>query len=316
MEAEAPSDDAVHYATGRVLSAREETMRQEMLSGLERLQAVTEVLHRVRLSDPRAGVWEAADLQWWWRKPRASDGVATPVWFDDAGQPFAAAVLTWWPAAWWLDLIRVPGLPLSLDDLAGPALAELERLPDAPAIEALVLAEDTELRAWFAGQGFTVVEEAWSGWMPVADRPAMRALPPGYHLVDRVVRGADIAPEHPMVGRNGPAVETRLRQTSLYNPHLDLAVLAPDGSVAGYALFWHDPVTGIGMVEPVRVMDAHSGRGIGYAMISAGLDRLARAGATRLKIGWESDRAGELYTRLGFTDVDTVLTYRREPAGG
>ena len=80
-------------------------------------------------------------------------------------------------------------------------------------------------------------------------------------------------------------------------------MLATDGSVAGYALFWHDPVTGVGMVEPVRVEDEHSGRGIGYAMISAGLDRLARAGATTLKIGWESARAGELYTRLGFHDL-------------
>ncbi len=118
-----------------------------------------------------------------------------------------------------------------------------------------------------------------------------------------------------MVARNGPDVEARLRQTSLYDPRLDLAVLAPDGSVAGYSLFWHDPVTGVGLVEPVRVEDEHAGRGIGYAMIGAGLDRLARAGATTLKIGWESERAGVLYTRLGFTDVDTLTTYRRPPPG-
>jgi hypothetical protein len=49
---------------------------------------------------------------------------------------------------------------------------------------------------------------------------------------------------------------------------LDLAVLALDESVAGYSLFWLDPVTGVGLVEPVRVDDEHAGRGIGYAMIS------------------------------------------------
>jgi predicted N-acetyltransferase YhbS len=118
-----------------------------------------------------------------------------------------------------------------------------------------------------------------------------------------------------MVARNGPDVEARLRQTTLYDPRLDLAVLAPDGSVAGYSLFWHDPVTGVGLVEPVRVEDEHASQGIGYALISAGLDRLARAGAATLKIGWESDRAGELYTRLGFVDVDTLTTYRRTPPG-
>ena len=290
-------------------------MRQNLLTGRERLNAVTALLHRIRLLDPRAGVWEAADVQWWWRRPRASDDIALPVWFDDTDQPVATAVLTEWPQAWWLDIVRIPRMNLNLDDLAGPAWAELEGREEFPVIEALVPDGDVELRDWFEARGFTMIEEVWSGWMAAGDRPAVRALPDGYVLTDRATRGKDVAPEHPMVGRNGPEVETRLRQTSLYDPRLDLAVLGPDGSVVAYALFWNDPVTGIGMVEPVRVEDEHSGRGIGYAMISAGLDRLARAGSTTLKIGWESDRAGELYTRLGFGDVDTLLTYRRTPPG-
>lgn len=290
-------------------------MRLEMLAGLERLHAVTALLHRIRREEPRGGVWEAADFQWWWRRPRASDDIPLPVWCDDAHEPVAAAVLTEWPHAWWLDILRLPGLPLSLDDLAAPAWEQLAGREGSPAIEALVPANDDELRAWFAGKGFAVAAEMWSGWMAAADRPAVAALPTGYHLVDRALRGIDVAPVHPMVARNGPDVETRLRQTTLYDPRLDLAVLAPDGSVVGYALFWNDPATGVGMVEPVRVEDEHAGRGIGYAMISAGLDRLARTGATTLKIGWESDRAGELYTRLGFTDVDNLLTYRLRPSG-
>jgi predicted N-acetyltransferase YhbS len=285
-------------------------MRQELLAGLTRLTAVTALLNRIRLTQPRDGAWEAADLQWWWRRPRASDELPTPVWFDDADQPIAAAVLTHWSRAWWLDLIRLPGLTVPLDDLAGPAWAQLDSRADATVIEALVPAGDAELRAWCEGRGFTMAGESWSGWQAATGRPTVGALPAGYQLVDRAVRAADAAPEHPMVGRNGPDVEARLRQTALYDPRLDLAVLAPDGSVAGYSLFWHDRVTGVGEVEPVRVEDEHSGRGIGYAMISAGLDRLARAGAARLKIGWSSDRAGELYARLGFTDVDTLTTYR------
>jgi hypothetical protein len=249
-------------------------MRQALLAGLERLTAVTALLHRIRLEEPRGGVWEAADVQWWWRRPRASDEVALPVWFDDADQPIAAAVLTEWPHAWWLDVIRLPGLALTLDDLARPVWAHLERQEGSPVIESIVPADDAELGAWFEARGFAVAGTSWSGWQGSADRPAMTALPTGYRLADRAVRGVDVAPGHPMVARNGPDVEARLRQTSLYDPRLDLAVLAPDGSVAGYALFWHDPVTGVGLVEPVRVEDEHAGRGIGYAMIGAGLDRL------------------------------------------
>lgn len=289
------------------------SMTPMMLAGRERLNAVTPLLQRFRLQSPRGGVWEAADMQWWWRRPRPSDEIALPVWFDDAEQPVAAAVLTEWPHAWSLDILRMPGMDLNLDDLAGPAWEALERRAESPVIESMVPVNDAELRDWFTGQEFTAVEECWSGWMAAADRPAVRALPTGYQLTDRAVRDAAVAPEHPMVTRNGPDVETRLRQTSLYDPRLDLAVLAPDGSVAGYALFWHDPVTGVGLVEPVRVEDEHSGRGIGYAMISAGLDRLAQAGATTLKIGWETDRARELYTRLGFGEVETFIIYHRTP---
>src|SRR4051812_23352799 len=179
-------------------------MRQQLLIGLERLTAVTALLHRIRLEEPRDGVWEAADLQWWWRRPRLSDEVALPVWFDDADQPIAAAVLTAWPHAWWLDVIRLPGLPVTLDDLARPAWAHLERLEGSPVIEALVPADDVALGAWFAGRGFAEVEESWSGWLAAADRPSVRALPTGYQVVDRAVRGIDAALEHPMVARNGP----------------------------------------------------------------------------------------------------------------
>jgi hypothetical protein len=30
-------------------------------------------------------MWEAADVQWWWRRPRATDELALPVWFDEFG---------------------------------------------------------------------------------------------------------------------------------------------------------------------------------------------------------------------------------------
>ena len=52
-------------------------------SGLEYLAVVTELLQRVRVTDAKAGFWEAADLQWWWRKPRRSDAIDQLFWVDD-----------------------------------------------------------------------------------------------------------------------------------------------------------------------------------------------------------------------------------------
>ena len=148
-------------------------------TGHEALTLVTRLLQDARRADPEAGVWEAADLQWWSRRPRPSDTVPQRFWFVD------------------------------------------ERL---------------------------------------------------------------------------------------------VAVAAPDGSVAGYALCWNDPVTDVGLVEPVRVEEEHSGRGLARAMVGTGLDRLTDAGARRLQIGWEDERPRRLYRGLGLHDEVAQRTYRYEAA--
>jgi hypothetical protein len=61
-------------------------------SGFEYVILATQLLQRARLADAEAGVWEAADLQWWWRTPRRSDAVDQLFWIDDDGP--VAGVLT------------------------------------------------------------------------------------------------------------------------------------------------------------------------------------------------------------------------------
>lgn len=87
-----------------------------------------------------------------------------------------------------------------------------------------------------------------------------------------------------------------------YDPELDLAVLAPDGSVAGYGLFWPDLATGVGLVELMRVEDAHAGRGLAAHLLDAELRGLAARGCTRLKVSVEpaNTPAVRLYTGAGF----------------
>ena len=117
-----------------------------------------------------------------------------------------------------------------------------------------------------------------------------------------------------MVGRNGVNVEYGLRECSLYDPTLDLHVLAPDGSYAGYALFWPDPVTGVGMVEPMRVEDAHGGRGVGRHLLDAGLRGLTARGCTSLKVSMDlaNTVAVRLYTGAGFVITRRDDTWLRE----
>jgi predicted N-acetyltransferase YhbS len=109
--------------------------------------------------------------------------------------------------------------------------------------------------------------------------------------------------------RSGEEVEARLRQCSLYDPALDLAVEAADGQVAGYALFWIDSVTQVGLVEPMRVEDAYQRRGLARALLTTGLDRLAKRGARRLKVSYATEPARRLYVGAGFRVTSTSTSH-------
>ena len=286
-------------------------------SGLDYLRLATQLLHRVRLAAPEAGLWEAADLQWWWRKPRRSDSVDQLFWFDDAG-PVAGVVLTDWGRAWGCDPIVVPGnSAVSLAAVWSHAIEAIARL-ELETVEVLARDDDLELLDLLAGTGF-VADDDRSGitWLNADERPDVAALPEGFALVDRA---QETTRPHPMRARNGEGVEARLQQCSLYDPALDLAVEAADGQVAGYSLFWFDPVTAVGLVEPMRVEAPYERRGLARAMLTAGVDRLAERGARRLKVGYSTDAAHALYSGSGFqlTSTGTSYSWRRRfsPDGG
>ena len=149
--------------------------------------------------------------------------------------------------------------------------------------------------------------------MDAEERPDVTPLPEGFVLVDRAL---ETTRPHPMRHRNGEEVEARLRQCSLYDPALDLAAETADGQVGGYALFWFDPVTQVGMVEPMRVEDEYQRRGLARAMLTAGLDRLALRGARRLKVSYATAAARSLYVGAGFRVTSTSTSYSLEETIG
>ncbi len=249
-------------------------------------------------------MWEAADVQWWWRQPRATDELALPVWFDDAG-PVAAAGLTAWGEIWQADVFAVPSIVGEQDVWASTLEAATAGHQDKP-LRVLVCGDSAPLARLAIQSGFAMTDElSGTTWMDADHRPPVTDVD-GFSIVDRATR-ADRP--HPMIRRNGEQVEPRLRQCSLYDPTLDLAVEDGDGRVAGYALFWFDHTTLVGLLEPMRVEDEYQRRGLARMLLTNGLDRLARKGARRLKVGFETEAARNLYVGAGFvqTSVDRLL---------
>src|ERR1700693_1623478 len=114
-------------------------------SGRDYLVLVTELLQRARLADAEAGLWEAADLQWWWRRPRSSDAIDHLFWTDDEGA-VAGVVLTDWGRAWGCDPIVVPGSStVPLPTVWARAVEAIETL-GVDAVEVLARDDDFELQ--------------------------------------------------------------------------------------------------------------------------------------------------------------------------
>jgi ribosomal protein S18 acetylase RimI-like enzyme len=278
-------------------------IRELRADGLAAVELASTLLRRVRLADPDAGMWEPADVQWWWRMPRRSD-TFEQLFLVDGESPVAAVLATEFRGTWQCDVIRMPDVPL---DAVWPRALETVRALGPEPVEVPVRDDDHELVGCVVGAGLVPGDRDATAWMAAEERAPVAAPLDGFVLVDR--RSTNDKP-HPMRGRNGEGVEERLNQVSLYDPELDLAVETADGEVAGYALFWLDPSTRVGLLEPMRVEDRFQRRGLGLSLTTMGLDRLANRGACRLKVSYSSEIAGALYRGAGFRTTETSTWYR------
>ncbi len=297
---------------GRVTSFDE-----RRLVGLESLAAVTELLQRIRIAHPTAALFEAADLQWWWRVPRSTDVVPQLFWFDDAGRPDAAVILTDFGKHVSFDPIVMPAA--SPDRVARVVTAGLAHAAanGFDALQLEVARPDETMRSALLEHGFSVVEEGlFEAWIDVADRPMITPVPAGYRTSSRAESAE--RPHHMISARrNIGDPEARLRQTSLYRPDLDLVVYDDQDTMAAYGLFWFDPTSATGLVEPMRTEDEHQQRGLARHVLTRGVDLLAQAGARRVKICFEPGNAASshLYVDVGFRpDRQTDVFAGRAPS--
>ena len=291
-------------------------MTETHRTGLAALGTATTLLQRVRRAHPTRGLFEAADLQWWWRTPRPTDDLPQLFWLDEQDRPEAAAVLVAWGDEVALVPILLPdAAPDRVAEVVDRALAHAGTLGVA-AVDLEVDEADDVLRQVLADRGFVVAGAGTDSgtasvsvvesWLAVADRPPPSALVAGHRLETR--RDTASRPHH-MARRGGPGIEERLRQTSLYRPELDLVVLDDRDEVAAVGLCWFDPATATGLVEPMRTEDDHQRQGLARHVLTTGLDLLARAGADRVKICFAPDNvaARGLYLDVGFAPVKRTI---------
>ena len=109
-----------------------------------------------------------------------------------------------------------------------------------------------------------------------------------------------------------------VRKTWPYRPDLDCVAVAPDGSVASYALAWLDEANRLGEFEPVGTHEAHLRKGLGRAVNLFALQRLRErgrhGGAGRLPRRRAYPIPRRLYESVGFREVARAVSYGPPPA--
>ncbi len=103
-----------------------------------------------------------------------------------------------------------------------------------------------------------------------------------------------------------------VQRAPLYRRDLDLVAVTPDGEFASFCTVWFDDVTRTGAFEPVGTAPAHQRRGLGNAVMSEGLRRLKRMGATLAYVGSYTPEAHALYASVGFTEYDIAEPWRKD----
>ena len=93
----------------------------------------------------------------------------------------------------------------------------------------------------------------------------------------------------------------------------DLVARTDDGEAAACCIAWPDPVSRVGVFEPVATHPRHVRRGFGGAVVREGLRRLRAAGMTRaiVRTPLGNPGADAFYRSVGFVPTHVERAYVR-----
>lgn len=249
------------------------------------------------------------NLDWWRAAEDDPRGVYNArLWFAGPERLVAFA----WPVDDQVDIVVHPDFPA----LHAAALAWAEEyFRPAPAFRAWAFTGDAARIAALTERGYRRTDKGLVAYGQATAGAAAPSLPPGYTI--RPVRGPEESEARVAVQRAAFESEwmtieryARVRASPTYRPELDLVIETPDGDVAGFALLWLDAANRLGVFEPLGVAAAYQRRGLGRALMLAGLRCLGDRGAdyALVETGRDYEACG-LYEATGFTLLDTNFAW-------
>ncbi len=152
--------------------------------------------------------------------------------------------------------------------------------------------------------------------VPIAPGYTIRSLGDGLELLERCYASGlgfhngdlQVAVEN----RDDPSWYRNIQTAPLYRRDLDLVAVAPDGAIAAFCTIWFDDVTRSAYFEPVATVPKYQQRGLGKAVMTEGLRRLQRMGATIAFVCGYSTAANALYQSVMGSDCELYEPWVKE----
>ena len=152
--------------------------------------------------------------------------------------------------------------------------------------------------------------------VPIAPGYSIRSLGDGIELLERCYASGlgfhDGDIQVAVENRADPTWYRNIQTAPLYRRDLDLVAVAPDGAIAAFCTVWFDDVTRSGYFEPVATVPAHRRRGLGRALLTEGLRRLQRMGATVAFVSGYSSAANALYQSVMGNDYELYQPWTQQ----
>jgi GNAT superfamily N-acetyltransferase len=186
-----------------------------------------------------------------------------------------------------------------------------------PRLSVWASAHDPALQALLAGRGY--VKGEWPEYqrrrpidgpiesVPAAEGYSVRALGNEDELPRRSwASWRAFHPNEPDEKYEGWTWYRNVQRAPLYRRDLDLVAVAETGELAAFCTVWFDDVTRSAVFEPVGTVPEHQRRGLGRALMTEGLRRAQRVGATLALVASFSAPAHALYEAMGFREYELL----------
>lgn len=200
--------------------------------------------------------------------------------------------------------------------------AEVARKQGHTHLQRMNVAEtDKHLREYLCGRGFQHVPEDMLVMCCSLERELPQPiLPKGYAL--RPVRETDTvsraAAQHAAFQSATPWQDYLQKYSHFmaslgYPQGCDWGVIAPEGHVAAFCIAWPDVVSRIGQIEPVGTHPDLQRKGLGKAVMLAGMRHLQSLGmlSARICVLANNPSAFKLYESVGFHTANKLLLHQK-----